>query len=154
MHTEMNNTDEEKDKRILSDRRACPTPIISRYTFFGGQRKAIRREEDKKKYLFVDLYSTRLLIVVISLLILSCLDAYLTLTLIEKGRVVEANPLMAFFLDYGILPFTIIKFVITALSLTILCLLKNVYTTRICLPIAIKIYLLVIAYELYLFVII
>jgi hypothetical protein len=142
----------EKNKRLLSDRRKCPTPMLSRYTFFGGRRKTIRREKEKKKHLFVDLYSTRLLIAVVSLLILSCLDAYLTLTLIAKGSVVEANPIMAFFLDYGIMPFTIIKFVITSLCLILLCLLKNAYITRICLPIAIKIYLFVVAYEFYLFV--
>jgi hypothetical protein len=149
----MNESIHVKNRRIVSDRRKCPTPIISRYTFIGGRRKIIRREEDKRRYLFVDLYSTRLLIAVLSLLFLSCLDAYLTLTLIEKGSVVEANPVMAYFLNHGILPFTIIKFTITAVSLIILCVFKNVYITRISLPFAIKIYVIIIAYEFYLFTI-
>ncbi|MBI5055872.1 MAG: hypothetical protein HZB61_04575 [Nitrospirae bacterium] len=138
------------EMRDSSDRRRCPTPIISRYTFWGGKRKIIRRESDKKNYLFVDLYSTRLLIVILSLLCLSCLDAYLTLVLIEKGKVIEANPIMAHFLEYGFLPFSIIKFVVTALSLIVLCLFKNVNITRIGLPVAIKIYVIVVAYEFYL----
>ncbi len=154
MHTEINTTVDGKDERHFSDRRKCPTPIISRYTFHGGKRKTIRRENDKRRHLFVDLYSTRLLIGVMSLLFLSCLDAYLTLTLIEKGNVVEANPFLAFFLDYGTFPFTLVKIIVTAISLVILCLLKNVYIARICLPIAIKIYILVIIYEFYLFIII
>ena len=147
----MNHQIEEKNSRDLKDRRKHPTPLFSRHTFFGGQRKIIRRAKDKKQHLFVDLYSTRLLIAVVILMGLSCLDAYLTLLLIGKGTVVEANPVMAYFLDFGILPFTAIKFAITALSLIILCLLKNIKATRISLPFAINIYIIIIAYEVYLF---
>lgn len=140
-------------ERGSSDRRELPTPVISKYSFIGGKRKHIRRAENRKEHLFVDLYSTRLLIAVIGLLCLSCLDAYLTLELISKGKVVEANPVMAYFLNMGVMPFTTIKFSLTALSAVIMCLLKNVSITRISLPFAIKIYLLIIAYEFYLFTI-
>lgn len=137
--------------RIANDRRKCPTPIISRHTFYGGKRKIVRRDRDKKMYIYVDLYSTRLLVAVVALLLLSSLDAYLTLELIGKGQVVEANPVMAFLLQYGPTPFNAIKFIITAGCLTVLCLFKNVRITRICLPLAIKIYLAIVVYELYLF---
>jgi hypothetical protein len=139
--------------RVFSDRRRCPTPVISRYTFTGGKRKKARREEDKKKCIFVDLYSTRLLIAVSFLISLSCTDAYLTLALIEKGSVVELNPLMSFFLNLGVIQFSFIKFIITALSLIVLCLFKNVNITRIAVPVIMKIYLVVIMYELYLYTI-
>ncbi len=138
-------------KRDSVDRRRVPTPIISRFTFYGGQRKAARRDGDKSGHVYVDLYSTRLLIAVMSLLILSCLDAFLTLELIAKGSVVEANPVMAYVMNYGTTPFTVIKFTITAFSLIVLCLFKNVKITRVCLPCAIKMYMVVVAYELYLF---
>jgi hypothetical protein len=124
---------------------------MSRYTLYGGKRKTVRRGEDRKAHIYVDLYSTRLLVAVLSLLILSCLDAYLTLALIDKGTVVEANPFMAYILNFGTTPFTVIKFVITAFSLTVLCVFKNVKITRLCLPVAIKMYICVVAYELYLF---
>lgn len=137
--------------RIISDRRRCPTPIFSRHTIWDGKRKTIRREPEKKKHLFVDLYSTRLLIAVLALLCLSCVDAFMTLSLIEKGTVVEANPLMAYFLDYGIMPFTIGKFIITASALTVIVLFKNVRITRYSLPIAINIYIAIVIYEIYLF---
>jgi hypothetical protein len=143
----------ESKTRLLLDRRKCPTPILSRYTFYGGKRKSVRREKEKKVFIYVDLYSTRLLIAVMSLLLLSCVDAYFTLELIEKGHVIEANPIMAFFLDYGATLFTVVKFVITACCLIILCLFKNVKVTRICLPFAIKMYILVVSYECYLFMI-
>ncbi len=133
-----------------TDRRKQPTRIISRYTFFGGKRMTVRRTNDKKAHLFVDLYSTRLLAAVILLLLLSSLDAYLTLSLIYKGRVVEANPIMAYFLDYGILPFTFVKIMITSTALIVLCVFKNVNLTRISVPLTIKIYLAVIVYECYL----
>jgi len=140
-------------KRTLKDRRRCPTPILSRYTCWGGRRKIIRRVSEKKSSLFVDIYSTRLLIAVLSLLSLSCLDAFMTLSLIEKGSVVEANPVMSFFLDFGVFHFSLAKFVVTAIALLILCLFKNVNITRIALPVAIKIYLAVIIYEIYLYMI-
>lgn len=151
MNTNTNMLTGGENSRLILDRRKCPTPIISKYTFYGGRRKSVRREREKKVFIYVDLYSTRLLIAVMSVLLLSCLDAYLTLELIGKGHVVEANPIMAFFLNYGTTPFTVVKFTITAFCLIILCLFKNVKVTRICLPFAIKMYILVIAYEFYLF---
>jgi len=148
----MNRTDDEKRcQRTQKDRRCSPTPAISKYTLCGGRRKTIRRECEKKTHIFVDLYSTRLLAVILFLLALSCIDAWLTLALLEKGAVVEANPFMALFLNYGILPFSLIKFVVTAVALLVLCVLKNVRITRIALPIAINIYLAVIIYEIYIY---
>jgi FtsH-binding integral membrane protein len=72
-------------------------------------------------------------------------------TLIERGVAVEANPVMASLLNYGVMPFTIVKFVVTAAALIILCLFKNVRITRIGLPIAINIYVLVVIYECYIY---
>lgn len=141
----------ERDNRICADRRGGPTPIFSRYTFWGGQRMTIRRGTDEKKHLFVDLYSTRLLIAVMFLICLSCLDGFLTLFLIEKGSVIEANPVMAYFLGFGVLPFTFFKFNITALALTIMVLFKNVRITKYCLPFTISVYIVIITYELYLY---
>ena len=148
---DMDNISVTGDNRDISeDKRKCPTPIISRYTFIGGKRKTIRRAEDRKDHWFVDLYSTRLFVVILMLLGLSGVDAYLTLTLIDNGKVVEANPLMAYFLVYGKFPFTVMKIVITSSAVLVLCLFKNVNITRIGVPLVIKIYLVVIIYEFYL----
>ncbi len=141
----------ERDNRICADRRGGPTPIFSRYTFWGGQRKTIRRGTDEKKHLFVDIYSNRLLIAVISLISLSCLDGFLTLFLIERGSVIEANPIMAYFLGFGAFYFTLIKFNITAMALTVMVLFKNLRITKHCLPFAISVYIAIIIYELYLY---
>ena len=144
------NSEQDKECRVNPERRKHPTPIFSRYTFWGGRRKTIR-ENDRKKHLFVDLYSTRLLVEVIFLLCLCCLDAYFTLSLIERGNVIEANPIMAYLLWYGIMPFVVIKFIFTALLIAILTIFQNVKIARFGLPFAIKIYIVVILYELYLF---
>ena len=61
------------DKRSITDRRKRPTPSLSRYTFFGGRRKIIRRQENKRKHNFVDLYSPSLLITLLVVLILTSL---------------------------------------------------------------------------------
>ncbi len=149
----MKSTTVTKNSRNQSDRRETPTPIFSRFTLYGGQRKIIRRDLDRGKHLFVDLYSTRLFIAVLALLLLSGFDAYMTLTLIKRGGVYEANPFMAYFLEHGIVHFTVAKLFITIGSLCILCLFKNVWLTRIGLPVAIKIYVVIIAYEFYLYLI-
>jgi len=142
-----------EDIRVITDRRTRPTPIVSKYTFSGGQRKIVRRLPDKQKHLFVDLYSTRLLLIVIALLLLSCTDAFFTLALINKEVAYEANPIMASVLSYGVLPFNIVKFTMTAFALIVLCLFKNAKITRISMPVLIKIYIAIVAYELYLFTI-
>jgi hypothetical protein len=141
----------EGNNRVCADRRRDPTPIFSRYTFWGGNRKTIRRGADEKKHLFVDIYSARLFIAVLSLICLSCLDGFLTLLLIEEGSVIEANPIMAYFLGYGAIPFTLFKFNITALALTVMVLFKNVRITKYCLPLIISVYIAIIIYELYLY---
>lgn len=138
------------EKRKLSDRRKRPTPIISKYTFFGGRRKTIRREADKKVHKYVDLYSTRLLIALLSLMLLNCFDAYLTLTLIEKGIALEANPIIAFFFRYGVSSFILAKFLMTGVSLFIFCLLKNVFIVRIAVSILLIFYISLIIYEYHL----
>lgn len=158
----------ERAKRLCYDRRRTPTPAISKYTFIGGRRKTLRRKYDEGRYLFVDQYSTWLFAALMMLLVLNFLDAWLTIILIDKGKAIEVNPVMAFYLERGIVPFIITKFLLTAMFSTIFCLFhnyyvssfcltkrtyKNVYITRMSLPLVIKLYLLVVIYELYLFVI-
>jgi hypothetical protein len=145
------NSLKELCERDIPDRRHRPTPALSRYTLWGGRRKKVRRAGEKRTHLFVDLYSTRLLFLLVTIISLSCMDAYLTLLLIEKGKVIEANPVMAALLPYGAFSFIFVKFIVTAAALLVLCLFKNARITRISLPLALKIYLCVIAYEIYLY---
>jgi type IV secretory pathway TrbL component len=123
--------------------------MFSRYTFYGGRRKSVRREEDKKRHRYVDIYSPRLFSILLSILIVSCVDAYLTLLMIEKKVVTEGNPVMAFYMEFGTLPFFAVKYSLTAIPVIILCILKNSFITRVGLLSAMVIYLVVVLYELH-----
>jgi len=143
----MTNSSEIKERRSAPDRRNCPTPFASRHTFRGGQRRTVRRGTDRKKHLFVDLYSTKLWIALLTVTLLSLIDAYLTLTLIEMKIVAEANPVMAFYLGYGDNHFIVVKFLVTSVALFFLCLTQDFVVSKIALAIAIVFYLCVIIYE-------
>lgn len=143
---------EETDKRNVMDRRKEPTKLFSKYTLRGGRRKVVRRDEDKGVYQYVDLYSRRLLIVFLTLLIFNYADAYLTLILVDQGVCIEGNPVMAFFLDRGALPFIMAKFFVTFTTFPLLCLLKNNSLVRVGLPTAVMCYFSVIIYEVYLII--
>lgn len=144
----MRSSGEEIEKRFLSDRRKRPTPFISRYTFWGGQRKIIRREADRKKYNFVDVYSPHLFLMLLLLLILNISDSYLTLALIKENVATEVNPIMEFYLEYGNVSFFMVKLLITSVPLFIFCICKNFSITKASLASAIIIYLSIITYEL------
>jgi len=139
---------EKPDRRIVPDRRKQPPFFASRHAFIVGRRKIIRRELDKKKYIFVDWYSPQLLITLLFLLILSLLDAYFTLTLIKEHGVAEANPIMAFYLECGDISFITGKFLFSTASIFIFCLYNNFFVTKVSLASSIIIYLVVILYEL------
>jgi hypothetical protein len=144
----MENLAGETENREIPDRRKRPTPFISRYSFLGGHRKIIRREEDKKKYAFVDLYSTRLFIILLVLSTLSIGDSYFTLSLIKENLAVEINPIMAFFLERGSTPFVLSKYLITTIPLFILCICKNRPITRVLVVSIVFVYLFIIMHEL------
>ncbi len=144
----MATSEEKTDNRIIRDRRKYPTPLISRYSFYGGQRKMSRRETDRKQHIFVDQYSTSLFIILLLLLILSLFDGFFTFILIKHNIVFEANPIMAFFLGYDHVSFFAVKFLITGVSVLIFCLCKNNYVTKIFLGVAVIIYLSIVLYEL------
>jgi hypothetical protein len=138
------------DKRVLSDRRKRPNRLVNKFMFIGGRRKAKRREEDKKKPLLLDSYNPGLLIILLSILLLSYVDAYLTLTLLERNIIVELNPTMGFHLEQGVLPFILNKYFLTAGSLIILSLFHDNYITRKGTKLIVITYIAIITYQLYL----
>lgn len=101
-----------------------------------------------RRHIFVDVYDTRLFVAIFALLVMNVLDGFLTLLLIEKNIVSEANPFMAFWLDYGQAPFFWIKYVIMAISALIFCVFKNFAFSNVALGGSIVIYASVVAYQL------
>ncbi|MDP6924566.1 MAG: DUF5658 family protein [Candidatus Scalindua sp.] len=96
-----------------------------RYLFFG-RRKEMRRDADNRESYFLDYFSLRIFIVIITIILLSLTDALLTLYLIRNGAA-EVNPIMEYFLRYGTLPFLAAKYLLTTTSIVLLLIYKNVY---------------------------
>lgn len=136
------------ERRIIPDRRRQPAPFLSRHTFLSGQRKTIRRKADQRKHFFVDHYSPSLLVTVLLLLLLSVLDAYLTLELIDAEVIFEANPVMASYLEFGNATFFCVKFLFTSAAVLIFCVFNHFSVTRVSLALAIIMYFGVVLYQM------
>ena len=113
------------DRRSGKDRRDGQTLPFAVKSLLGARRGS-RRREDARKYYFVDVYSPFFLAVLLGTMILSLTDAFLTLKLVgENCR--ELNPVMGFFMQMGPYPFIILKWLFTAIGLTVLLVFKNYY---------------------------
>jgi hypothetical protein len=144
----MPNLTDKTDRRIAHDRREKPTDLMSKCALIGGRRRNARRKEDRIKYMVVDFYSSRLWITLLSIMVLTLVDAYLTILLIDMGIVKEVNPIMAFYLSYGPRSFVAMKVVFTAVPLFFFCLCKDFSITKISVASSIMIYLSIVIYEL------
>lgn len=140
-------------ERILPDRRKRPTPILSRYTL-RGRRRAVRRDEDKKRYIYVDRYGIHLFMMLVAILVLGTADGLLTLYHVHVNNAVEMNPIMDFFLGIGPKTFFHVKYVLTALCLLVLCLHKNLPVVKYILFSVFIIYLAIVINHIYLFFVI
>lgn len=99
----------ESDRRSGDDRRA-----LSARTFFQGgltpRRRGGRRAGEH--HVLVDWHEPHLLFLALTILILSVLDAFLTLTLLTQGAH-EANPILAWLLDNHPGLFAVVKMSLT-----------------------------------------
>lgn len=111
------------DQRFGGDRRRKALPPL-RYLIAGGRRRTVRRSEDSRRIVLLDRYSPKLFAIILGILVLSLLDAVLTLYLIEHGSN-ELNPVMAYFLKKGPLIFTVAKYVLTSIAVLIFLVLAN-----------------------------
>ncbi|MGA2400307.1 MAG: DUF5658 family protein [Syntrophobacteraceae bacterium] len=119
------NESRSKERRSGGERRARPTSPFTLQSLVGSRRR-YRRKEDARKFYFVDLYSPFSVVLLLSTLVLSIVDAFLTLNLVG-GDIYELNPVMGFFLKLGPLQFIFVKWFLSALGLITLLVLKNYY---------------------------
>lgn len=111
-----------------------------------------RRGSEHLAPYFVDRFSRGTLAIIVLLLVLSIVDAVITLVLLEEGCE-EVNPIMGFFLGYGPLAFLMGKYVLTVAGIPVLLVFQNFYLfgTRIrvgyLIPIFIFLYGVLIAYQ-------
>jgi hypothetical protein len=145
--------DESQKRRTVPDRRQKPTPILSRYTL-RGQRKDVRRDEDRRRHIYVDQYSLRFFLLLMAILLLGTADAFLTLHHVNVNNAEELNPIMDFFLGIGPRIFFNVKYILTALCLTVLCLHKNLPIVKYLLGVVFLIYFMIVLNHLYLLVLI
>lgn len=138
--------------RALSDRRREPTGPWAAMPP-AGRRMQNRRAADRRQIYFVDRFTPAVLGVVLLLVIASLADAVLTIHLLNAGGK-EINPLMGRLLQYGSLPFLLVKYALTVGGLPLLLIFKNYYFfgTRLrvghLIPLALLAYAFLLGYQL------
>ena len=115
---------------VISERRTpAERRILSwRTVFFGftrSRRHYPRRNEDSD-VVFIDWHHPWLFFLAVGIMMLSCIDAFMTLTLMQHGMV-EANPLMAVMLGQGAATFALTKIIMTGTSILILVFLAKAH---------------------------
>jgi hypothetical protein len=140
-----------EERRAISDRRHMATSVWA--TLVGrGRRMFQRRWREHKRAYFVDRFSPSTLVVILTLLFLSIVDALITIHLLPSGCG-EVNPLMARLLDWGVLPFLVGKYILTAAGLPVLLVFKNftLFGTRFrvgyLIPTLVALYVLLVVYQ-------
>ncbi len=134
------------------DRRQKPTNPFSLHSLLHGRRRSIRRVEDRDVHYYVDRYGPTSVTFFLTVLTLCLLDAFITIRLLEAGGV-ELNPVMRFFLQFGEVPFLVVKFGFTVVALLVLLIHKEYYFAQRRLRIrhlmagALVVYALLIVYE-------
>lgn len=140
-----------EERRALDDRRQAATSAWD--TLLGvGRRMFQRRSCEHQQEYFVDRFSLSTLLLVVTLLILSVVDAVITIHLLPAGCG-EVNPLMAHLLDWGVVPFLVGKYILTAAGLPVLLVYKNfrLFGTRLrvfyLIPALVALYVVLLAYQ-------
>ena len=124
----MDSSSGHTEKRSGKDRRTRQFPKL-KYLLFSGRRAKVRREEDLQHTFYFDRYSSSLFAAIVAILLLSVLDALLTLHLIGKGSI-ELNPIMSYFLKHGPFVFMGAKYILTCFGVIILLLFRNALRKR------------------------
>lgn len=141
------------ERRDRQDRRK-PSIRGFLYGLFRARRRGPRRAENYMDH-YTDWYDVKLLVLSLGLLLLSCLDAAMTMKLLSLGAV-ELNPIMDKLLLQGANYFIGIKIAVTALCVIVLVAhnkLKIFKFVRvdIILITAVFMYLGLVTYEFYLY---
>ena len=137
------------DQRAAADRRQFSWRTVF-YGFMRSRRHSHRREEDEE-ILFLDWHHPWLFFLAVGTMIFSCLDAFMTLQLLELGMY-EANPIMRAIMGHGTTAFAVSKMFLTGTSILILVFLAkarfmNRFRTGLFLTIFFSFYACLICYE-------
>jgi len=85
----------------------------------------MRTERGRKPKRVVQKYGSKAFTVILLIILLSIIDAYLTIVLTHRGAI-ELNPIMAFYLDWSPLAFFGIKYFLTCAAIILFLSVMNV----------------------------
>jgi hypothetical protein len=142
--------DDRAVERRTGDRRSTSTYTLSGALFKCRRRNSRRHLDEVNSY--TDWYGPWPLVATLLITILCCVDAFLTLILLDKGAV-ELNLLMDILIQTDTQLFTIVKVAVTGLALVILVLHFNfrvyrVIAVRYLIYAIVPMYMLLIAHEI------
>jgi hypothetical protein len=137
------------ENRDTDDRRKFSWRTVF-FGFFRSRRRVTRRGTEAEP-LYTDWHHPWLFFLATGTMLLSCMDAFFTLQLIERGMV-EINPVMAMMIGKGTVAFAATKMLLTGLSILILVFLSrsrvfNLLRTGIVLTICFSVYACLVCYE-------
>ena len=110
------------ESRVLAERREFTWRTVL-YGFFRSRRHSARRGADDDP-IFTDSHHPWLFFLATGIMIMSGLDAFMTLQLIQHGAY-EANPVMAAVMAQGTASFAIVKMSLTAFGILALVFLAR-----------------------------
>ena len=131
------------ERRARADRRRRVWWSIW-YGSFNPRRRAPQRRVEESRYQSLDWHSAHLLAVAVGILLLSVVDAFLTLALLQGGAD-EVNPIMALFVYRSVAVFTALKMTLTSLGVVFMVFLARYRFMR-RVPVAWVLYGVLIAY--------
>ena len=137
------------DQRVLADRRTFSWRTVF-YGFMRSRRHDFRRA-DELDVRFIDWHHPWLFFLSVGVMLMSTIDAFMTLQLLERGMV-EANPIMEAVLGQGTTTFAVTKMLMTGTGiLTLVFLAKarflNRFRTGLFLTVFFSLYACLICYE-------
>ena len=143
------NSQRLEERRDQPDRRRHSWRTLTYCGLHGRGRRRHARREGQDYYL--DWYDPRLVVTGLAVILLSCLDALLTLTLLNRGAY-EANQFMAHLMEISTGTFVATKIAITCIGILFLLMhshfrILKVTTGRQVLKLLLSVYGVLIAYE-------
>ena len=137
-----------EERRTGTDRRLT-AGFWFRFATLRRRRSSGRRRNDPAGY--VDIYDRRSWEIAVAVMVMSFLDAVLTVLQIQRGSVREANPVMNITLTWGgIYAFFCLKASMTALALAIIIVHKEWALARYVARLCLWFYVLIMFYHMYL----
>jgi Domain of unknown function (DUF5658) len=110
------------ESRDVADRRAFGWRTVI-FGFLRSRRREHRRSAEGEP-VFIDWHHPWLFFLAVGTMLLSCLDAFFTLRLLDRGAI-EVNPVMALAIDHGTFAFTVSKMLMTGLGVLMLVFLSR-----------------------------